>query len=235
VDRRRQGYIVNFVAVLLALTFTFGLFLLLRSLYDPNGRNHAARKVPFSPYNKASGQRGFPLVPWSQLASGLDSEPNVLELPRVSFDFVGSWGGYTHDTGSPDVESPDHVSVVFGRRGDTVFFASELYTPSDQRILNKAKATIINRREVLVRYMGEDENLDYIYFHRFKLLNSGQIEYHETVDCYDRRTHAPVGTAGQDATLHRLTTTLEKRTFAQPSSRDMFAGELSTSHRINPR
>jgi hypothetical protein len=162
------------------------------------------------------------------------SEPNVLELPKASFDFVGDWGGYMH-TGSSDVESPDHVSVVFGRRGDTVFFASNLYTPSDQKILDRPTATIIDRQKVLVTYKGEDEKLDYIYFHKFKLLNSGKIAYNETVECYDRRTHSFIGTAGQDATLHRLTTALEERAFAQPSSREILEGELSTSTKIHAR
>ena len=222
------------MAVLLALTCTLGLILLLRSFYDPGVRRFAAPKVPFPPSNEISGHPRVASVPWSQLASGLGSEPNVLEFPKASFDFVGNWGGYTR-TESSDVESPDHVSAVFGRRGGIVFFASELYTPSDQHILDKPRATIIDRQEVLVTYKGEDENLDYIYFHRFELLNSGKIAYSETVECYDRRTHSFVGTAGQDATLHRLTTALEERAFAQPSSRDIFEGELSTSNRIHAR
>jgi hypothetical protein len=234
VNRRIQDYIVNFVAVLLALTCTLGLILLLRSFYDPGARRFAAPKVPFPPSNEISGHPRVASVAWSQLAPGLGSEPNVLELPKASFDFVGNWGGYTH-TESSDVESPDHVSVVFGRRGGIVFFVSELYTPSNQHILDKPRATIIDRQEVLVTYKGEDENLDYIYFHRFKLLNSGKIAYSETVECYDRRTHSFVGTARLDATLHRLTTALEERAFAQPSSRDIFEGELSTSNRIHAR
>jgi hypothetical protein len=233
VNRRRQDYIANFAAVLLALTVTFGLILLLRSFCDPRVRSFAPHNVPFSPSNEVPDYRRLALVPWSQLASGLGS--NVLELPRASLDFVGNWGGYTHDTGSSDVESPDHVSVVFGRRGDIVFFASELYTPSDQGILDKTTATIIDRREVSVTYKGEDENLDYIYLHRFKLLKSGKMAYNETVECYDRRTHKFVGTTGQGATLHRLTTALEKRAFAQPSSRDVFERELSTSNMIQTR
>lgn len=231
----KQDYIVKSVAFLLALAFTFGLILLLRSFYDPGVRGFAAHKVPLLPSNEVSDHRTFASVPWSQLASGLGSEPNVLELPKASFDFVGSWGGYTHDTGSSDVESPDHVSVIFGRRGGTVFFASKLYTLSDQRIRVKATATIIDRRAVVVTYKGEDENVEYIYFHRFRLLKSGKMAYSETVECYDRRSHGFVGAVGQEATLHRLTTALEQRAFAQSSSRDIFEGELSTSKKIHAR
>jgi hypothetical protein len=232
VNRRRQDYIVNFVAVLLALIGTFGLILLLRSFYDPTLSSFTAHSVPSPPSTEISGHPRFAPVPWSQLASGPESEPNVLELPKASFDFVGRWGGYTH-TGSSDVESPGHVSVVFGRRGGAVFFASKLYTPSDQKILDKPTARIIDGRKVFVTYKGEDAKLEYIYFHRFKLLSSGKIAYNETVQCYDRRTHSFAGTVGQDATLHRLTTALEERAFAQPSSGDIFEGELSTSDRIN--
>ena len=232
VNGRGQDYIVRFAAVLLAFTGTFGLILLLRSFYDPTFRSLTAHKVPLSSSSEISGPARFASVPWSQLASGPGSEPNVLELPKASFDFVGIWGGHTHAESS-DVESPDHISVVFGRRGDTVFFASKLYTPSDQKILDKPKATIINRRKVFVTYKGEDKNLDYIYFHRFEVLSSGKMAYNETVECYERRTQGFVGTAGQDATLHRLTTALEQRAFAQPSSRDIFEGELSTSNRTN--
>ena len=233
-NRRGQDYIVNLAAVLLALTGTFGLILLLRSFYDPNVRSFAAHKIPLPASDEISRRPQAASVPWSQLASGLGPEPNVLELPKASFDFVGHWGGYTH-TGSPDVESSDHVSVVFGRRGDTVFFASELYTPSDQKILDNPTATMIHRREVFVTYEGQDANLDYIYSHRFKLLTAGKIAYNETVKCYDRRTHSFVGTTGEHAMLHRLTTALEERAFAQPSSGDIFEGELSTSNRMHAR
>jgi hypothetical protein len=104
-----------------------------------------------------------------------------------------------------------------------------------KKILDRPTATIIDRRKVFVTYKGEDEKLDYIYFHRFKLLNSGKIAYNETVECYDRHSHISVGTAGQDATLHRLTTALEERAFAQPSSREILEGELSTSTKIRAR
>src|SRR4029077_10995513 len=118
VNGRRQDYIVRFAAVLLAFPCTFGLILLLRSFYDPTFRSLAAHKVQLSSSSEISGSARFASVPWSQLASGPGSEPNVLELPKASFDFVGIWGGYTHAESS-DVESPDHISVVFGRRGDT--------------------------------------------------------------------------------------------------------------------
>ena len=233
VNERRQNYIVKSAAVLLAIACTFGLIVLLRSFYDPDLGSFAAHKTVSPLSGEISGQSRFASVPWSQLASGWGSEPNVLELPKASFDFVGNWGGYTH-TGSPDVEGSDHVAVVFGRHGGTVIFASKLYTPSDQNILNRPEATIIDRRKVLITYEGQDKNLEYSYFHRFSLLNSGKIAYNETVECYDRRTHNFVGTAGVNATLHRLTTALEERAFERPSSRDVFAGELSTTNSFSP-
>jgi hypothetical protein len=169
------------------------------------------------------------------LPSKLDSESDVLELPKASFDFVGSWGGYTHDTAPSDIDSPDHVSVVFGKHGNIVFFATELYSLSDQRIVSKPRASITSPKDVRVTYKVEDEQLDYAYVHRFTLLGSGKMPYKETVYLYDRRTHRVVGTAGQRALLRRLTTTSEKRLFAQPSSRDVFKSELSTSKEIHAR
>jgi hypothetical protein len=90
-------------------------------------------------------------------------------------------------------------------------------------------------KDLRVTYKAEDEQLGYAYVHRFTLLGSGKMSYKETVDLYDRRTHRVVGTARQRALLHRLTATSEKRLFAQPSSRDVFKSELSTSKRIHAR
>jgi hypothetical protein len=101
--------------------------------------------------------------------------------------------------------------------------------------VSKPRAWITSPKEILVKYKAEDEQLDYAYSHRFTLLDSGKIAYKETVDLYDRRTHSAEGTAGQDALLDRLTTIPEKRVFAQPSPRDVFKGELSTSKRIRTR
>jgi hypothetical protein len=220
--------------VLLALGCTFGLILLLRSFYSPGIGSFAAQRVVSASSGEIPDQSRFPSVAWSQLVSEPDSEPNVLELPRASFDFVGNWGGYTH-TGSSDVEGSDHVSVVFGSRRDSVFFASKLYTLSDQMILDRPRATIVDRRKIFVTYKAQDKSFEYIYLHRFNLLNSGKIAYSERVECYDRRTHRNVGTAEQDGTLHRLTTVLEERAFAHASSSDVFAGELSTTSRLRPR
>jgi hypothetical protein len=194
VKRRRQDHIVKCAAVLIGLAGTFGLIVLLRSLCRPRVGSFAAQQVVSASSGKISDQSRFASVPWSQLSSGLGSEPNVLEFPKASFDFVGNWGGCTH-TGSSDVEGSDHVSVVFGRRRDTVFFASKLYTLSDQKILYRPRATIIDRRKIFVSYKARDKNFEYIYLHRFNLLNSGEITYSERVECYDRRTHGSVGTA----------------------------------------
>lgn len=235
VDRRKRTWIVNFAAGSLALAVTLGLSLLIRSFYEPSSRSFAVQKAPLLASLEATGGPRLALVPRSQVPSKVASESNVLELPKASFDFVGSWGGYTHDTPPSEVESPDHVSVVFGRRGDTVFFATELYSPSDQRIVSKPRAWITSPKEVRVMYKAEDRQLEYAYVHRFTLLDSGKVSYKETVDLYDRRTHRAVGTAGQQALLSRLTTAPEKRLFAQPSSRDVFKSELSTSRNIHAR
>jgi hypothetical protein len=233
VNNRERTYIVNFAAGLFAVAVTLGLILLIRSFCESSSHSFASHQ-PLSPAERPS-HRPLALVPWSQSPSKLDSESNILELPKASLDFVGSWGGYTHDIEPTEVESPDHVSVVFGRHGNTVFFATKLYSPSGQRIVSKPRAWITSPKEILVTYKAEDERLDYTYSHRFSLLDSGKMAYKETVDLYDRRTHSGVGTDGQHALLDRLTTEPEKRVFAQPSSRDVLNGEVSTSKKIRAR
>jgi hypothetical protein len=234
-NKRKRAYVVNFAAGSLALAVTLGLILLIRSFYEPSSRSFGSHKAsPLSPVEAPRRQR-LAVVPWSQLPSKIDSESNILELPKASFDFVGNWGGYTHDTTPSGVDSPDHVSVVFGRRGNIVFFATELYSPSDQRIVNKPRAWITSPKDIRVTYKAEDEQIDYAYVHRFTLLDSGKMSYKETVDLYDRRMHRGVGTDGQRALLRRLTTTTEKRLFARPSSRDVFKSKLSTSKKIHAR
>jgi len=235
VNNREHTYIVKIVAGLFALAVTFGLIFLIRSICEPGSRIFASHGEAFAFPVEVPGHRGLVLVPWPQSPSKLDSESNILELPKASLDFVGSWGGYTHDTAPSEVESPDHVSVVFGRRGNTVFFATKLYSPSGQRIVSKPRARIASPNEVVVMYEAEDEHLDYGYLHRFTLLDSGKIAYKETVNLYDRRTHSVVGTDGQQALLSRLTTVPEKRAFARPSAHDVFKGELSTSKKIRER
>lgn len=232
-NNRERTYVVNFAAGLFAVAVTLGLILLIRSFCEPSSHSFASHQ-PLSPAEPPS-HRPLALVPWSQSPSKLDSESNILELPKATLDFVGSWGGYTHDIEPSEVEGPDHVSVVFGRRGNTVFFATKLYSPSGQRIVSKPRAWITGPKEILVTYRAEDEQLDYGYLHRFTLLDSGKIAYKETVDLYDRRTHRVVGTDGQHALLDRLATEPEKRVFAQPTSRDVFNGELTTSKRMRAR
>lgn len=237
VNGYERTYIVKFTAGLLAVGVTLGVILMIGSFCEPDSRGHASPPSPSVASSSLEGPGDRPLatVPWAQLPSRLDSEANVLELPKASFDFVGNWGGYTYDTAPAEVQSPDHVSVAFGRRGNTVFFATRLYSPSGQTITSKPRAWIADSREVLVTYEAEDGQLDYSYVHRFTLLDSGTMAYKETVDLYDRRTHRPVGTAGQHATLSRLTTAYEKRVFAEPSARDVLRGGLSTSRKIRAR
>jgi hypothetical protein len=235
VNRRERTYVVNFAAGLFGLAVTLGLILLIRSFCEPGSRGPASHTEPPLPTVELPGRHPLALIPWPQSPSQLDSESNVLELPKASFDFVGSWGGHTYDTAPAEVESPDHVSVVFGRHRNTVFFATKLYSPSGQRIVSKPRAWITSPREVLVTYEAEDDHVGYTYLHRFTLLDSGKMAYKETVNLYDRHTRSALGTDGQNALLRRLTTIREKRIFAQPSSHDVLKGELATSKRIRAR
>lgn len=151
------------------------------------------------------------------------SQSNVLQLPQVSIDFVGAWGGYTCTTIRsviPDLlagDNPDRVSVVFGRQGQIVFVAAELYGGPHQRIARKPRVRTASSREVVIEYESEDVALYYVYTNRFTLRGSGQIAYQEYVSVFDRTTHNLTGAVSQRATLRRLLTTEELRRFSRPS------------------
>jgi hypothetical protein len=111
------------------------------------------------------------------------SQSNVLELPSASLDFVGYWGGYTHSTiysvipGALTGENPDRASIVFGRAGDTVFIASELYNSPTQRLIGRPSARISNPREAVIQYRSEDSELEYKYECHFRLLESSKMTF----------------------------------------------------------
>jgi hypothetical protein len=163
------------------------------------------------------------------------SQSDVLELPKASLDFVGVWGAYTHSSvysvvpGALIARGPDRISVTFGRQGDDVFVASELYTAPNQRIMGRPRTLMSNSREALIKYEARDPDLYYVYLHRFKLLASGKIAYAEKVDIYDRSTHSWVGRATQHALLEQLVTADQRLKFARPSAFEISKGEVSTA------
>ena len=163
----------------------------------------------------------LPFVPEPSAVGGLQA--NVLELPNASFDFVGVWGGYTHSTirstapGLLTGKNPARISVIFGRRGEAVFIADELYSGPLQRIVGRPRVRTANPREVAIEYESKDAELYYVYTNRFVLRESGTIAYQERVDVYDRSTHNLAGTVNQRATLRRLVTADEQRRFSRPS------------------
>jgi hypothetical protein len=169
------------------------------------------------------------------------SQANVLELPQASSDFVGDWGGYTHSTIRSLAsgllltgKSPDRISVIFVRQGETVFIADELYSGPHQRILGKPRVRTANPREVVIEYESEDAELHYVYTNRFVLRESGTIAYQERVDVSDRRTHNLVGAVNQRATLSRLVTAAERRRFARPSPDQVPKGAISANTELEP-
>ncbi len=163
--------------------------------------------------------------------SNSGSQSNVLELPKASPDFVGVWGAYTHSTvysvvpGALVAKGPDRISVTFGREGDTVFVASELYSAPNQQIIGRPRAWMSDSTEALIEYEARDPELHYVYKHRFKLLGSGKIAYSENVNIYERRSHNWVGIATQHALLKQLTTSDQRRKFARPSPFEVSKGE----------
>jgi len=162
------------------------------------------------------------------------SQSNVLELPRASLDFVGYWGGYTHSTifsvvpGEMTGENPDRASIVFGRTGDTVLIATELYTGAGQRLIGRPSARISNPREAVIQYRSEDRELEYEYESHFRLLESGRMSLRNRVIVYSRRSRKPVGTVKQQGMLSRLLTLDEQRAFARPSPHEVPKSEILT-------
>jgi hypothetical protein len=182
-------------------------------------------------------------LPYAQTAQ--DAQSNILELPGASSNllelpaaapaFAGVWGGYTRSAvyslmpGALAAKGPDRISVTFGRQGDMVFIASELYTGPRQHIMAKPKVRMSGPTEASVTYEAVDPELDCMYRHRFKLLRSGKMAYFQEVRMYDRRTRKLVGTATQHALLDQLTTAQQRRRFAIPSRFEVSRGELAAA------
>jgi hypothetical protein len=166
-------------------------------------------------------------------------QPNILELPTASADFVGYWGGYIHSSiqrFSPDLTgtSPDRVSVVFGRKGDTVFMASELYSSPNQKVVRGPRTRIIGSRLAIVEYESTDNDLYYICSHRFRLNDGSSISYQSTIGMYDRNSHRLMGIVTQAAKLRRLLRAREQLLFARPSQLQIPRNEISASANFAP-
>ena len=165
----------------------------------------------------------------------LGSQPNVLELPRASLDFVGYWGGYVHSTifsvipGALTGANPDRASIVFGRAGDTVFISSQLYSSPTQRLIGRPSARISNPREAVIQYWSEDSELEYKSECHSRLLESGRMSFRTRVFVYDKRRRKLVGTVRQEGMLRQLLTLDEQRTFARPSHYEVPKSEILTT------
>jgi len=191
--------------------------------YKPN---RASRKpVPFSSVT-------LPQTQQDQTDSHLYSSCNVLELPKASLDFVGYWGGSVRGSGPLTGESLRHVGVVFGRRDDQVFFASELYSPAGQHMIEKPLVKMVGTREVLIEYEAEDDEILYEYSHRFQLLKSGRIAYDETVRLHERHGYHFLEVAAQHSLLMRITKIEEWRSFVRPAPGDVREGKISVSRQL---
>jgi len=195
-----------------------------------------ARSSPLVPRSTLSvceaKQSSEPILPGaqhSQTYADSYAGTNILELPAANPEFVGHWGGLVSDDQPIVGGASGHVAVVFGRRGDTVFFASRLYSPASQQIVRKPQTTMVSANEALVRYAAEDDEAVYQYSHRFVLLAPGKLGYKETVRIADRRSHLPLGIVERHAILKRVTTVREWSFFAHPGPDDVREGEISLS------
>lgn len=233
-NEQRLAYIAGLAAALI-LGLAMVLKLALRPHGDAAGSGFSSAHPGASPALAFAHTQSLALVP-SALPSAADgSESNVLELPKASLDFVGFWGGYTHSTlhsVRPDLltgENPDRASIIFGRRGDTVFIAGELYSSPSQRIPGRPKARVLSPVEAIVHYEADDAELHYDYTCRFTLVDSSRMVYRNAVEVYDRHSGNLIGTVKQRATLRRLLTTEEQRRFARPSRHQLPQKEISAS------
>jgi hypothetical protein len=178
-------------------------------------------------------------APENRIVAGYNAQADVLELPMASTDFVGDWGGHIHSSlqrVSPDLvgTSPDRVSVIFGRRGDTVFMASELYSSSNQRLVHLPAGRILDSRLAVIEYESEDDQLDYICAHRFRLVDNARMSYRSTVTVYDLHSHKLMGIVRQRATLRRLLTLRQQLEYERPSRYQIPRAEISASDRFGP-
>ncbi|MBV8774777.1 MAG: hypothetical protein JO166_20950 [Deltaproteobacteria bacterium] len=178
--------------------------------YNPGTNSTTFRESPLSP------QEGPPAQAF------LESTANILELPKASGDFVGYWAGYIHSSiqrVSPNLrgKSPDRVSVIFGRDGNTIFITSKLYSSPEQKLLRRPAARVVRGRTAIIEYQSFDRELYYSHRHRFELKAADTISYRSTVDVYERSSRALVGIVTERATLRRLRTLREQLAFARPS------------------
>ena len=225
-NERGESIVLALIAGLLGLVTIIVLNLLVhRSILRYQPKRASRKPVPFSPVTLPETQQ-------DQTDSHLYSSSNVLELPRASLDFVGFWGGAVRGSGSLTGEGPRHAGVVFGRRDDQVFFASELYSPAGQHMIRKPLVKMVGPKEVSIEYESEDDEVDYEYSHRFRLLNSGRIAYDETVRLYERHGHHFLEIAEQHSLLMRITKIEEWRSFVRPAPDDVREGEISASTRL---
>jgi hypothetical protein len=99
-------------------------------------------------------------------------------------------------------------------------------------MIRKPLVKMVGAREALIEYESEDDEVNYKYSHRFRLLNSGRIAYDETVRLYERHGHHFLETAEQHSLLMRLTNIEEWHSFVRPAPDDVREGEISTSKQL---
>jgi hypothetical protein len=223
VNQRNRRYVLALVVGCCSSLTILGLDLL-------------ARQSPMVPHStpgpREAKQPSGLILPSAQLSQRYAESyaaTNILELPAANPEFVGRWGGLVNDDEPTVGGASGHVAVVFGRRGNTVFFASRLYSPEGQHIVRKPRATMVSAKEALVRYAAEDDEAAYQYSHRFFLLDSEKLGYRETVRIADRQSHELVGIVERRAILKRVTTLREWSFFAHPGSDDVREGEITLS------
>ncbi len=227
--------LVTFVSVSLAAGIAAALLMVRFKLDSAAGHSSIlasnASALPYGSQHTRASISEFP---------GNGSQANILQLPKANTDFVGYWGGYIHSSirrFSPDLigSSPDRVSVIFGRHGDTVFMTSELYSSLKQKIVQHPKARVVGTRLAFVEYASADNNFYYVCSDRFQLNNAARINYQSTVDVYSLNRRRLMGVVTERATLKRLRTPREQLEFARPGRNEIPRAEISARSSFAPK
>jgi hypothetical protein len=224
------------VAALATVGLTFGLPRYSRSILNTTG--DSALQQTAAP--TLSAQPDLPHDWPDSIGSGIQTRSTLLVLPEASNAFIGYWGGYVHSRihsivpGYLTGENPSRVSVMFGRSGDAIFVASELYSSPRQHILSRPRARMVSPQEALITYTSEDRQLVYKCSHTFLLRNNGEIQYRSRIDVYSRPGRTLVGTVTQRASLRRLLTIKQRRAFARPSPSQIPRSSIAAVQDFSP-
>lgn len=162
------------------------------------------------------------------------SQPNVLEIPKASLDFIGDWGGYETGTfqyafnGFAVRVPANKTSATFGRTNGTVFLSLQFWGAPDLENVRKPKAWIIDPKKAVVEWEFQDYQHYIVDVTTYQLRSALRISYRDESKIYDRSSRQLLGVRHTHATLKRLTPD-EAKSFEEPPPGWVPKGDLSAS------